>query len=684
MLSSLLWYIPLLPFTGFLLNGTIGRKLPRAAVTGIALFFTALPAAIVAWLWASMLQSGAPLAVEAVSRPWIAITGFQVNFAFSVDHLTLIMLAVVTGVGFLIHLYSAGYMAHEDGFWRFFAYLNLFMFFMLVLVLASNFLLLFVGWEGVGLASYLLIGFYFRKQSASNAGKKAFVVNRIGDFGFLLAMFLLIQHFGTLSFTQVFAAINAHPELHGGFLTAIALLLLVGAAGKSAQIPLYVWLPDAMEGPTPVSALIHAATMVTAGVYLIARCHILFDRSPVALAFVAGIGAATALLAAIIAVVQHDIKRVLAYSTISQLGYMFLACGVAAYSAGIFHLVTHAFFKALLFLGAGSVIHALSGEQDMRLMGGLRTRIPITFWTMSMGVFAIAGIPPWAAFFSKDEILYRAFVYHDNPLAKLLWAVGLVTAGLTSFYMFRLWFKTFFGTPRWEEQDSLTHRGAPVHASSTSTLTVEAEHDDGQTIHPHGVHESPWIMLLPLVILAVLSFGGGWIGIPQALGGSNHFEHFLDPVFALTARPENALNADQVSRTLELGLAAISVITALAGFFFAWLFYCKKPGTAAALARRFSPVYALVANKFYVDEVYHAVFVTGLLGFTRLVLYGIGDRLGVDGAGQFASWMALDMGEATRRMQSGNIRSYAGWLALGASLVMLVMIFGRALWIHSL
>jgi NADH-quinone oxidoreductase subunit L len=673
--SSLLWYIPLLPFTGFLLNGTIGRKLPRTAVTGIALFFTALPAAIVAWLWATML-AGNVASMQAVSVPWIAITGFQVNFAFSVDHLTLIMLAVVTGVGFLIHLYSVGYMAHEDGFWRFFAYLNLFMFFMLVLVLSSNFLLLFVGWEGVGLASYLLIGFYFRKQSASNAGKKAFIFNRVGDFGFLLAMFLLIQHFGTLSFTQVFAAINAHPELHGGFLTAIGLLLLVGAAGKSAQIPLYVWLPDAMEGPTPVSALIHAATMVTAGVYLVARCHVLFDRSPVALAVVAAIGTATALLAAIIAVVQHDIKRVLAYSTISQLGYMFLACGVAAYSAGIFHLVTHAFFKALLFLAAGSVIHALSGEQDMRLMGGLRTRIPITFWTMTMGVFAIAGIPPWAAFFSKDEILYRAFVYHDNPLAKLLWAVGLITAGLTSFYMFRLWFKTFFGEPRWNEQHSI--------ANLATSHPIEAEHEDGQAAQHAGVHESPWIMLLPLVILAALSLSGGWIGIPQALGGSNHFEHFLDPVFALTNGPEATLSADQVSHTLELGLAAVSVVTAFAGFFFAWLFYFKKPGTAAALAHRFNPVYDLVVNKFYVDELYHAVFVTGLLGFTRIVLYGIGDHLGVDGAGKFASWMALDLGEATRRMQSGNIRSYAGWLALGASLVMLVMIFGRALWMHSL
>ena len=359
------------------------------------------------------------------------------------------MLGVVTGVGFLIHIYSVGYMAHEEGYWRFFAYLNLFMFFMLVLVLASSFLLLFVGWEGVGLASYLLIGFYFTKDSAANAGKKAFIVNRIGDFGFLLAMFLLVAHFGTLDFDTIFASIAASP-LTGGFFTAIALLLVLGAAGKSAQIPLYVWLPDAMEGPTPVSALIHAATMVTAGVYMVARCHVLFDLSPAALTVVAFIGAATALFAATIGLVQHDIKRVLAYSTVSQLGYMFLACGVGAYAAGIFHLMTHAFFKGLLFLAAGSVIHALSGEQDMRNMGGLRKRIPITFWTMSAGVFAIAGIFPFAGFFSKDEILYETF-NSPNPLHILLWFVGLLTAGLTSFYMFRLWFKTFFGAPRFED-----------------------------------------------------------------------------------------------------------------------------------------------------------------------------------------------------------------------------------------
>jgi len=692
-----LWGIPLLPFAGFLLNGTLGRKLPRPAVTGIALLFTAIPALLVAWLWATMLSGNLGI-IEVISRPWIKISGFEVNFAFAVDHLTLIMLGVVTGVGFLIHLYSVGYMAHEDGYWRFFAYLNLFMFFMLVLVLSSSFLLLFVGWEGVGLASYLLIGFYFKRDSAANAGKKAFVVNRIGDFGFLLAMFLLISHFGSLDFTTVFSAIGQHPDWHGGFLTAIALLLVLGAAGKSAQIPLYIWLPDAMEGPTPVSALIHAATMVTAGIYMVARAHVLFDRSPYALGVVAAIGAATAIFAACIGLVQHDIKRVLAYSTVSQLGYMFLACGVAAYSAAIFHLLTHAFFKALLFLAAGSVIHALSGEQDMRVMGGLRKRIPITFWTMTAGVFAIAGIPPFAGFFSKDEILYQTFA-SPNPLAKLLWLIGLLTAGLTSFYMFRLWFKTFFGSERFDE-NALGHahapaqanyyvhadgvEPAPVHSRSDTSLTMQAEHDSGQAAHSHGVHESPWIMLAPLAILALLSVVGGWVGVPAALGGSNHFEHFLDPVFASTANLHgaSAVNADQVSHSLELALAAISVLVALAGFAVAWLFYYRKPGTAASLARRFQPIYSLVDHKFYIDELYHNYLVVPILAVTRLVLFGVVDRGIVSGGPATGAAATRGLGDLTRRIQSGNIRSYAGWLALGAAAVLAVMIFGRTLWPH--
>jgi NADH-quinone oxidoreductase subunit L len=664
-IEHLLWFIPLLPFFGFVLNGTLGRRLPRAGVAAIALLFTALPVALVIWLWQHMLSHDI-LQITAASRPWIETSALSVRFAFTVDHLTLIMLAVVTGVGFLIHIYSTGYMAHEEGYWRFFAYLNLFMFFMLVLVLAESFLLLFVGWEGVGLASYLLIGFYWKKPSANNAGRKAFVVNRVGDLGFLLAMFLLIQHFGTLSFVQIFSTINRHPELHGGFLTAIALLLLVGAAGKSAQIPLYVWLPDAMEGPTPVSALIHAATMVTAGVYLVCRSHVLFDRSPYALGVVAIIGALTALFAATIGVVQHDIKRVLAYSTISQLGYMFLGCGVAAYSAAVFHLMTHAFFKALLFLAAGSVIHALSGEQDMRVMGGMRKRTPITFLTMSAGVIAIAGIPPLAGFFSKDEILYRTFS-SPNPIHLLLWLVGVVTAGLTSFYMFRLWFKTFFGAERFDE----AHLGADAHSAHHAG---EDEHDEGQAAHAHGVHESPWVMLAPLVILAILSVVGGWVGIPQALGGSNHFEHFLDPVFALTSEVQNATNADQVSHGLELGLAGVSVLVALLGFIAAYVFYYKKPGTLGAKAAG-NPIYNLVANKYYVDEFYHYAVVTPIQVASRALLLGLVDTGIVNGTGSFAAFLTRQASEGTRRMQSGNIRSYAGWLAAGAAAVILLMTY---------
>ena len=671
--DSTLWWIPLLPFAGFLLNGTLGRRLPRAAVSAIALLSTALPALLVARLWSVMLTAGAPLTLQAVSRPWIAITGFQVNFAFAVDHLTLIMLGVITGVGFLIHLYSAGYMAHEDGYWRFFAYLNLFMFFMLVLVLSSSFLLLFVGWEGVGLASYLLIGFYFRKDAAANAGKKAFIVNRIGDFGFLLAMFLLIAHFGSLDFATVFSAIASHPDWHGGFLTTIALLLVVGAAGKSAQIPLYVWLPDAMEGPTPVSALIHAATMVTAGIYMVARAHVLFDRSPYALGVVALIGAATAIFAASIGMVQHDIKRVLAYSTISQLGYMFLACGVAAYSAAVFHLLTHAFFKALLFLAAGSVIHALSGEQDMRVMGGLRKRIPITFWTMTAGVVAIAGIPPFAGFFSKDEILYQTFS-SPNPLGKLLWLVGLLTAGMTSFYMFRLWFKTFFGAERFDEH-ALGQPHADAHPGAP-------EHDEGQIALHAGVHESPWVMLGPLVLLAILSVIGGWVGIPAALGGHNEIEHFLDSVFASTAVAGSALNADNASHATELGLALVSTLVALLGLAVAWQFYYRKPGTAAALARRAPALYRVVENKFYVDELYHFAVVTPLLAFSRLVLGLFFDKGLVGGFGAGAGAGTRGLSDLTRRIQSGNIRSYAGWLALGAAAVIAVMLFGRSLLLH--
>ena len=673
----LLW-IPLLPFVGFLINGLFGRRFPRPVVTGVALLFTLIPFLQVASLAARFASLPIPL-TEYVA-PWIVAGHFHADFAFALDQLTLVMLLVVTGVGFLIHLYSAGYMAHEQGYWRFFAYLNLFMFFMLTLVLAENFLLMFVGWEGVGLASYLLIGFYYDRDSAANAGKKAFVVNRIGDFGFLLAMFLVIVHFGTLSFHAVLASLAQHPELHGGWLTAIGLCLLLGAAGKSAQIPLYVWLPDAMEGPTPVSALIHAATMVTAGVYMVVRTHPIFDRSPFALSTVAVIGAATALFAATIGLVQTDIKRVLAYSTVSQLGYMFLACGVAAYSSGIFHVVTHAFFKALLFLAAGSVIHSLNGEQDMRVMGGLRTKIPITFWTMTAGVFAIAGVPPLSGFVSKDDILYQTFI-SPMPGAKLLWFVGLLTAGLTAFYMFRLWYLTFFGASRATAPGP--HTPEPTHHAEASkglaeTTTAHAAPNAAavHSVDPHGghagePHESPWIMLGPLVILALLAVFGGALGWPEALGGSNHFGHFLLPVthiFEAADIPEN--------RALELGLAALSVVTALAGIGIATLFYYSRPALPAELAKRYRGLYALVLDKYRIDELYHAIFVAPLLLFSRYALMGLVDSGLISGGAAGIGFATQGLGSIARRMQSGNIRTYAGWLIFGAGGLLLLAFFG--------
>jgi NADH-quinone oxidoreductase subunit L len=652
MSPHLLWFIPLLPFAGFLVNGLLGRRLSKSAVTGVALFCTALPVLLVLWLTATF-HAEHLLSLVTGHQIWIQVSGFQIPFSLAVDHLTLVMLAVVTGVGFLIHIYSAGYMAHEEGYWRFFAYLNLFMFFMLTLVLAANFLLLFVGWEGVGLASYLLIGFYFKKDSAANAGKKAFIVNRIGDFGFLLAMFLMVAHFGSLSFGSIFAQVAMHPQLQGGFLTAICLMLVLGATGKSAQIPLYIWLPDAMEGPTPVSALIHAATMVTAGIYMVARCHVLFDRSALALGVVAIIGALTAIFAASIGMVQTDIKRVLAYSTVSQLGYMFLACGVGAYSAAIFHLLTHAFFKALLFLAAGSVIHALSGEQDMRHMGGLRHRIPVTFWTMTAGVFAIAGFPGLSGFFSKDEILYRAFS-SPGPMGKLLWAVGLLTALMTAFYMFRLWYLTFFGAQRFEDH----------HAADS---------------HTHGVHESSWIMLAPLVVLAVLAISGGWIGIPHALGGNDYFERFLSPVFISSASPHRVLETAATSYTLERILAAISVLAAVLGLLLADYFYRRRPDAAAKLAQSARVLHTTLVHKYWVDEIYAKLIVMSLMMLGRYVLfYGI-DMGIIGGVTSAGAASARGAGGILRRIQSGNIRSYAGWLAAGAAVILAVTIFGRAI-----
>jgi NADH-quinone oxidoreductase subunit L len=676
MTSSLhLWLIPIIPFAGFLVNGLLGSRFPKALVTTVAWVATLIPFLQVVNI--ALHFSSLALPYTETVGTWIAAGSFHGDFAFALDQLTLIMLLVVTGVGFLIHLYSAGYMAHEEGYWRFFAYLNLFMFFMLTLVLAENFLLMFVGWEGVGLASYLLIGFYFTRDSAANAGKKAFVVNRVGDFGFLLGMFLIIAHFGTLSFSAVFSQIAQHPEWQGGFLTAIALFLILGAAGKSAQIPLYVWLPDAMEGPTPVSALIHAATMVTAGVYMVARAHLIFDRSPFALTTLAIIGAATAIFAATIGLAQTDIKRVLAYSTVSQLGYMFLACGVAAYSAGIFHLLTHAFFKALLFLAAGSVIHALSGEQDMRVMGGLRKKIPVTFWTMTMAVFAIAGCWPFAGFFSKDEILYQAFI-SPNPAGKLLWFIGLITAGLTSFYMFRLWYLTFFG-------ESRVQHAAPH--------TPEPGHHPEKTEHPHPVHESPWIMLGPLVVLAILSVIGGWVGVPAALGGHNEIEHFLSPVMhaqylsyeqvsvALSTNPQAVVHPAPIEapgggKSLELPLAVVSVAVAAIGWFFAHLLYFAKPELPKQLVAKLHGLYSLLLNKYWIDELYGTVIITPLLFLSRYALKGLFDTGVITGGSLALGYTAQGIGSLVQRVQSGNIRSYAGWLAIGAAALLLLAYFG--------
>jgi len=624
-----LWLIPLLPFAGFLLNGILGRRLPKSLVTTVALaaplaaFGVVLNAALGAF---GIVSSAASLPViETCPLPWINAGVLHVDFSFVLDQLSLVMLLVVTGIGFVIHVYSVGYMDDDAGYARYFSYLNLFLFFMSVLVLAGNALVMFVGWEGVGLASYLLIGFYFQKKSAADAGKKAFIVNRIGDVGFLFAMFLLVANFGTLTFTEISTKLGQDPGWQGGVVTVIALCLMLGAAGKSAQLPLYIWLPDAMEGPTPVSALIHAATMVTAGVYMVARTHVLFDHSPFALGVVAIIGAATALFAATIALVQNDIKRVLAYSTISQLGYMFMACGVAAYSAAIFHLVTHSFFKALLFLAAGSVIHAIGGEQDLRKMGGLRKKLPVTFWTMTAAVFAIAGFFPFAGFFSKDAILYAAFL--QGTSGKVLWFVGLLTALLTSFYIFRLWYMAFMGESRSENLSA---------------------------------HESPWSMRGPLVILALLSVCGGWIGLER-------FGSFLAPsVGAKTAAGGSA--------HLEIILSIVAVAVALEGWLIADKLYRRKPERPAQWAAALPGGYKLLVNKYFVDEFYGATVVKPLLAISRYFLGWVVDVGILGGAAWLLGSVATFAGAILQHWQSGNLRSYAAWLAAGAAAVLLFLL----------
>ncbi|MFQ5720330.1 MAG: NADH-quinone oxidoreductase subunit L [Acidobacteriota bacterium] len=742
-----LWLIPLLPLLGFCLNGLFGKRwLARRAVEWTAC--GAVLAAFVVSLGAVwQLNEPGVLARLAADPPphiqvdvdtrrvevelWEWIPGgtahtdagrsfdLRVAWGFQIDPLASILLLVVTGVGFLIHVYSIGYMAHEQDYARFFTYLNLFMAMMLTLVLGANFLVMFVGWEGVGLCSYLLIGFFYQRPfdlksglTCADAGRKAFIVNRIGDFGFLMGMLLILVTFGSLDFSTVTERVMAQaPDLGPGVFTAIGLLLFVGAVGKSAQIPLYVWLPDAMAGPTPVSALIHAATMVTAGVYMVCRTSAIYIHAPVAMATVAVVGVSTAVFAALMGLAQNDIKKVLAYSTVSQLGYMFVAVGVGAYGAGVFHLMTHAFFKALLFLGAGSVIHGMSGEQDMRKMGGLRAKMKVTFWVMLVATLAISGVPGLSGFFSKDEILWRSFGATAGPGFTghpAIWILGTLAAGLTAFYMFRLIFMTFYGEGRM----------------------------DGET--SHHLHESSWVMLAPLCVLAVLAAVGGYVGVPHALGGNNRFEAFIAPSFRHVEAPEgpagamfeagHALGApaatgpavagvqpasfrpdsqadgpgvEEHSRTgvehenggLEYVLMLASVLVAFSGIFLAWLFYVKIPALPARFATAMGALYRVVAGKFYVDEIYAATVLAGYYGLCRVSAWvdrnvidgavngirhltigishvsSIFDRYVVDLAVNALAGLTRGLHLVVRRAQTGLVQSYAALMVFGVFLL---------------
>ncbi len=611
----ILWLIPLFPLLGFLFNGLFGRRLSKPVVSLVAVGSVVLSFLYVLLVLARLWPVTSTFSAHYFT--WIQSGFLHIGFDMAVDRLTTVMLLIVTGVGLLIHIYSIGYMAHDEGYARFFSYLNLFMFFMLILVLAANLLLLFVGWEGVGLCSYLLVGFYFRETWATNAANKAFIVNRIGDFGFMLGILLTVIAFHTLDFGQLASAFSSMPAgATSGMITAIALLLFMGATGKSAQIPLFVWLPDAMAGPTPVSALIHAATMVTAGVYMIARLSFLYAHAPSAMTVVAVIGLLTAVMAATIGITQNDIKKVFAYSTVSQLGYMFLGAGVGAYSASIFHVMTHAFFKALLFLGAGSVIHGLSGEQDLRHMGGLRKSMPITCITLGVASLAISGFPGFSGFFSKDAILSAAYAR-----APWMFWVGAITAGITAFYVFRAFFLAFFGTYRGHE-------------------------------HPH---ESPASMTMPLIVLAVLAAGGGFINIPQ----------WLSPQYPLAGH-ENAT------------AMTISASFGILGILFAFYLYVMQPKMADSLRRAAGPVYTLVDHKYYVDEIYSSVIVKPLEAISRVVLWrgvdeGLIDTGLVNGLGR----VVRGWGSLFRRWQSGSIRNYATWVLAGSLLVIFVLgLFG--------
>jgi NADH-quinone oxidoreductase subunit L len=620
-MDKYIWLIPLLPLAGFIING-LGRNTLSKGVIGFigsSLILASFVLSILTFF--QIKSSGVPINVTVFE--WFHVGTLNVSFAFLVDQLSSIMLLIITGVGFLIHLYSTGYMHDDAGFGKFFAYLNLFVFFMLLLVMGSNYLIMFIGWEGVGLCSYLLIGFWYTNPDYADAAKKAFIMNRIGDLGFLIAIFLIFASFGSINYADVFGSVNTTKDVPFVLITS---LLFVGAVGKSAQLPLFTWLPDAMAGPTPVSALIHAATMVTAGIYMVARSNILFVMAPQTMEVIAIIGLATALFAALIALTQTDIKKVLAYSTVSQLGYMFLGLGVGAFTGSFFHVLTHAFFKALLFLGAGSVIHAMGGEQDMRKMGGLKGKIKITFATMLIGTIAIAGIPPFSGFFSKDEILAAAYAH--NPI---YYAIGVITAMLTSFYMFRMMYLTFWGT----------FRG-----------THEQE---------HHLHESPLSMTLPLIVLAILSAIAGMIGVPHVLGGHHELGAYLSPVFEGSHK---ILGEHELSHSTEWFLMGTSVFLALIAMGYAYTKYVKGAHVPVEDTAERPALAKASYNKFYVDELYDAI-IRKSLDHLSVFFYNVSDKLGIDGLVNAIGNTPVEASKGLRLLQTGNVGSYIFLMVVG-------------------
>ena len=629
---DLVWLIPLFPFIGFLINGLGRNFLPKVVIGAIASL------AVLASFGVSLgiffeFNATEPAIINLFD--WIKVGGIDIPFSFQIDQLSILMLLIITGIGFLIHIYSVGYMSHDAGFGKFFAYLNLFVFFMLLLVLGSNYVIMFIGWEGVGLCSYLLIGFWYTNANYADAAKKAFIMNRIGDLGFLIGVFLIISTFGSVSFAEIFP--KAAGMISGdATLTLITILLFIGAIGKSAQLPLFTWLPDAMAGPTPVSALIHAATMVTAGIYMIARSNILFTLSPVTMSIIAVIGLATAIIAAIIALTQTDIKKVLAYSTVSQLGYMFLGLGVGAYTGAFFHVLTHAFFKALLFLGAGSVIHAMSDEQDMRKMGGLKSKLPITFFTMLMGTLAISGLPPFAGFFSKDEIL--AHVYEHN---KLLWIIGILGALLTAFYMFRMMFLTFWGSFRGTEEQK------------------------------HHLHESPISMTLPLIILAVLSVVGGFIGVPEVLGGGHWLSHYLAPVFESSTVKMGELTLNHTTEYLLMGISVGGVLLAI---LYAYIKYIKNNHVPVLDTEPRSALAKISYGKFYFDEFYNAIIQKPLDSVSGF-FYKVVDKSGIDALVNSLGKGSIEASKTLRLLQTGNVGFYIFSMVVGVVALLLYSFF---------